>query len=139
MELIHSAGAAMYTMIDGQRCWALVREKSGGVGLPKGHVEAGETVVQAALREVMEETGVQAILHRGVPPLVDTYRMADGRYKRVTYYLAHFEGDTLSPDPTQVEEAMLLPLDAALQTITHASARRVLRRAAREVEKLDQP
>lgn len=139
MALIHSAGAAMYTMIDGQRHWALVREKSGGVGLPKGHVEPGETTVQAALREVMEETGVQAILHRGVPPLVDTYRMADGRYKRVTYYLAHFEGDRLNPDLTQVQEAMLLPLEAALKALTHASARRVLRRAVREVEKIDQP
>ena len=29
-----------------------------GLGFPKGHVEAGETLEQAALREVAEETGL---------------------------------------------------------------------------------
>ena len=41
--MIHSAGAVLYTVIDGERRYVLVREKNGSYGLPKGHVEPGET------------------------------------------------------------------------------------------------
>ena len=134
MEVVRSAGAALYTVQDGQTRWVLVREKSGSVGLPKGHVEKGETPEQAALREIREETGLQAELCAG-EPLVDAYPLADGRLKRVTYYLARYEDQALNPDPTQVEEAMLLPLKEALAALSHGSARRILRRAARAAER----
>ena len=130
MELVRSAGAALYTVQNGETRWVLVRENSGSVGLPKGHVERGETPAEAALREIREETGVQAVLCQEAEPMVDTYPLADGRMKHVTYYLARYEGQTLNPDPTQVEEAMLLPLEEALNTLSHGSARRILRRAA---------
>ena len=130
MQLVHSAGAALYTVQNGEKRWVLVREKSGSVGLPKGHVEQGETPAEAALREIREETGVQAVLCQEAEPMVDTYPLADGRMKRVVYYLARYEGQPLRPDPTQVEEAMLLSLEEALNTLSHGSARRILRRAA---------
>ena len=38
MALLHSAGAVLYTVIDGERRYVLVREKNGSYGLPKGHV-----------------------------------------------------------------------------------------------------
>ena len=131
--LVHSAGATLFTVVDGEIRWALVREKSGHYGLPKGQVEPGETTAQAALREIREETGVRARLYRDVPPVEDVYRLADGRTKKVTYYLARFDGDTLQPDPTQVDGAILLPMDKALATLSHASARKVLRKAAEKV------
>ena len=40
----------------------VVQQKGSGVwGLPKGHLEPGETLYQAALREMREETGVHLI------------------------------------------------------------------------------
>ena len=54
----HSAGAVVYTVKDGVRHFALVVEKNGDCGLPKGHLEKGETERQAALREIREELGV---------------------------------------------------------------------------------
>lgn len=131
--LVHSAGAALYTVVDGEVRWALVKEKSGHYGLPKGQIEPGETPAQAALREIREETGVRARLYRDVPPVEDVYRLADGRTKKVTYYLARFDGSELNPDPTQVDDALLLPTDKALSVLSHASARKVLRKAAERV------
>lgn len=39
----------------------LLIHRNGRWDLPKGKVEAGETLLQAALRETLEETGVQAV------------------------------------------------------------------------------
>ena len=64
MAMIHSAGAVLYTVISGERRYVLVREKNGSYGLPKGHVEPGETLAQTALREVREETGLTLTSYR---------------------------------------------------------------------------
>lgn len=50
--------------------------------LPKGHIEAGETAVEAALREVEEETGIVAELV-GEEPLAETWHAYDtyGRWE----------------------------------------------------------
>ncbi|MGE3804872.1 MAG: NUDIX domain-containing protein [Gemmataceae bacterium] len=48
------AGAAL---LDGPKL-LLIRVRSAGYELPKGHIEPGETPEQAALRELREETGI---------------------------------------------------------------------------------
>ena len=44
-------------MVDGELVLVLLRPSRGEVRLPKGHVEPGETVQEAARREVAEESG----------------------------------------------------------------------------------
>lgn len=56
MRWVRAAGG-MVTRDDGMM---LLIKRNGRWDLPKGKVEAGETLVQAALREVEEETGIKA-------------------------------------------------------------------------------
>ncbi len=52
-------------------------------GLPKGHIERGESAEQAALREISEECGVPIELaHRGGPPAVVGVRLPACRQAR---------------------------------------------------------
>lgn len=53
----YSAAGGVLTRDDGKLFLVLERPGRPEVRLPKGHVEAGETTAQAAVREVQEETG----------------------------------------------------------------------------------
>lgn len=87
-----SCGVLPYQIIDGQRKFLLVFEtRSQCWSLPKGHIEAGETDVQAALRELFEETGLTAKL--------DITRVASIAYpissfarKQVDFFLGEVDG-----------------------------------------------
>ena len=133
MAMIHSAGDVLYTVIDGERLYVLVREKNGSYGLPKGHVEPGETLAQTALREIREETGVTAILRAAEPAMVDEYPIAGGDMKRVSWFVACYADQTPVADRTQVLGVLVLPIDAALKTLTYGSTREILRKVDREL------
>ena len=66
--------------------------------LPKGHIEAGESTEDAAVREVEEETGIRGRL---LAPLgtIDFWFVADGRriHKTVHHFLMEASCPTLTP------------------------------------------
>ncbi len=133
MALINSAGAVLYTVVGGERRYVLVREKNGSYGLPKGHVEPGETLAETALREVREETGVRAMLHTFTPVMVDEYPIAGGDLKRVSWFVAHYRDQTPDADKSQVLGVLVLPIEAALKTLTYGSTKEILREVDRRL------
>ena len=134
MATIHSAGAVLYTVVDGERRYVLVREKNGSYGMPKGHVEPGETLAQTTVREIREETGITATLHAQEPVMVDEYPIAGGDLKRVSWFVAQYADQTPVADRTQVLGVLVLPIEAALKTLTYNSTREILRKVDRQLE-----
>jgi 8-oxo-dGTP pyrophosphatase MutT (NUDIX family) len=106
------------------------------LALPKGHVDPGETPLQAAEREVREETGVIAEPGGELGNARYWYRR-DGRTigKTVTFYLfSYVEGDTADHDD-EVEEARWMPLREAQTALTHAAEREMVELALACLEK----
>lgn len=101
------------------------------LALPKGHVDPGETPVQAAEREVREEAGVVA---RAVTELGETrywYRRG-GRTipKSVAFFLFDYvEGDIADHDD-EVEEARWVTIAQAREQLSHDAEREMVELAA---------
>ncbi|WP_019903773.1 NUDIX hydrolase [Methylobacterium sp. 77] len=82
-------GASIAVIRDGRVLLAArANEPLRGVWtLPGGLVEAGETLAQAALRELHEEVGVSAIVVRSLIPTEIILRAEDGRVRH--HYVVH--------------------------------------------------
>ncbi|MCU1489291.1 MAG: hydrolase [Acidimicrobiaceae bacterium] len=97
------------------------------LALPKGHVDPGETPVQAATREVREETGVVAEPVHELGESRYWYRR-DGRTigKAVVFFLFDYvEGDTADHDD-EVEEVRWIGLEQARTALSHAAEREMV-------------
>jgi DNA polymerase len=63
----YSYGIVVYSKFDDKYKYLFLKRKEGWLDFPKGHIEAGETEIQAALRETQEETGL-TIGHENLIP-----------------------------------------------------------------------
>lgn len=105
------------------------------LGLPKGHVDPGETEQQAATREVREETGVQAELVRELGEVRYWYsRKGRPVPKSVVFYLFRYrEGDPADHDD-EVEEVYWMDLREARRALTYVGEREMADRALASLE-----
>ncbi len=100
-----SAGAIILRDIGGTLKIALAQHKNSTKVwvLPKGHVEPGESLEQAALREIHEEAGladVQLINHLGTIQRRSVKDNGDVVDKTIHYYLAYALGNEQPQDPS---------------------------------------
>lgn len=87
-----SCGVLPYRLVNGQKEFLLVFESfSRCWSLPKGHMEAGETEVQTALRELQEETGLTAKLDTSRFAAIE-YPISQFARKQVVLYLGEVTG-----------------------------------------------
>jgi 8-oxo-dGTP pyrophosphatase MutT (NUDIX family) len=81
------------------------RNRGGGADwcLPKGHIEHGETTAETAVREVYEETGLEAEVISKIGEIKYTFRLGPKRIRKtVHHYLLKQVGGNLNHhgDPT---------------------------------------
>jgi 8-oxo-(d)GTP phosphatase len=119
-------------VVDGEVQTVLVhRPRYGDWSFPKGKVEDDESLSEAALREVREETGLEARIGGELPP--SSYRDGAGRSKVVAYwFMEPVAGSDLHPTG-EVDEARWLALPDARAALTHARDRELLDVAAAAV------
>ena len=130
-----SAGGLVLDRTDGAPRVALIGrlDRRGRLlwSLPKGHLEAGETAEDAAVREVEEETGIRGRVLTSLGT-IDYWFVADDRriHKTVHHYLLEASGGELSDTDIEVDEVAWVPLGELPERLAYAGERRLAETAA---------
>jgi 8-oxo-dGTP pyrophosphatase MutT (NUDIX family) len=133
MPIEHAAGGVVYSYgAAGQLYVALIFDKHGNWGLPKGHLHEDEDETQAARREIAEETGLMCAIGEPVQRITYTVqKKGEWRLKHVDYFLARSATPAeLVPQTDEgiIEARWLLPPEA-LALVTLDQVRGVVQRA----------
>ena len=134
-----SAGGVVYR---DDEVVVVVPVKRGGdgrrvLGLPKGHPEKGESLEQAAAREVREEAGVEGELTEHLGDVTYSYdRKGRRRLKQVTFFLIRYERGDPADHDHEMEEAKWMPFDQAIRELTYDGEREMVTRARERVRGL---
>jgi len=129
-----SAGAIILREVEGELKIALAQHRRSSKiwTLPKGHVDPGESLEQAALREIYEETGllnVQLIMYLGSFIRESIKSNGDVEQKTIHFYLAYSPGTEASSapsDPSFVEVGWFSP-EQVLELIVNEDDRGFLK------------
>ncbi len=127
-----SAGGVVYRVHDGTPLFLLIRDSYRNWGFPKGHLEEDEQPAAAAVREVREETGLEAIELDGEIDTIDWFFRFRGRlvHKVCHFYLMHTRSAHTKPQRAEgITACRWAPYDEAAQLVSYANARDVLQRA----------
>lgn len=131
-QAVSAGGLVFEDRPDGR--WVVLISRRNAAGqlqwtLPKGRLEEGEDLEQAAIREVEEETGLRSEItdKLGVVDYWFVWRPDEVRYHKYVHYflMACLGGDTEAHDD-EAEEVAWLPIAQALSRMTHSNERRLV-------------
>lgn len=133
MKLEKSCGAVVYRQVGGATQVLLIKHRySGHWSFPKGHVEEGEHEYETAVREVLEETGLDIALERGFRESVEYCPSPDVK-KQVVYFLGIPRGGTLRRQESEVSEVRWLEIGRALGEVTFNNDKMLIRKVSRHL------
>lgn len=130
----------------GEYLFLLVQQNAGHWAFPKGHAERGESDIEAARRELWEETGIKEV--EVVPQIFFTERyvfsflgkflpfpkfrftrfMKGGIrvFKSVVYFIGFVKNNTVQISQEEIRDYKWLNYEKALRLLTFPAGRRVL-------------
>lgn len=130
MQYEKSCGAVVFTRVNGEIRYVLAQNLEGVYGFPKGHVEAGETEVQTALREILEEVGLKPRLIAGFRACTEhPLPKKPDVMKQVVYFLAEYAEQEIVFQKEELLSAPLVSFEEALELFTFDNNRRILTEA----------
>jgi 8-oxo-dGTP pyrophosphatase MutT (NUDIX family) len=113
----------------------LIQHNAGHWAFPKGHAENGETEIEAALRELGEETGITDVE-------LDTRRVFEERYtktlrgdarrlvrKTVRYYIGSVASSRVKVQVEEIKDHRWVTSAEARKLITYSESRKLLEEA----------
>lgn len=128
MKKEKSCGNIVFKKENGVLKVLLIHHNLGHYGMPKGHVELGETEEETALREVFEETGISSYIIDGFREVI-TYSPKENVIKDVIYFVGETNDFETTPQISEVSEAFFTETSKAVELVTHEEEKKVLEKA----------
>jgi 8-oxo-dGTP pyrophosphatase MutT (NUDIX family) len=136
----YSSGGVVFRPRADGKGWDIVavqRARHGDWSLPKGHIESGETRQQAAIREVKEESGIDAHVIHPLGEVDYFFRKSGGGlvHKTVYHFLLEATNDNLGGPNWEVSEARWVDINHADELLTYAKDKDVVAMALAELRR----
>lgn len=112
--------------------YLLIQHHAGHWGFPKGHVEPGESMVETAMRELEEETGLtlkKIFLKQAFEEKYTYHRDGKKRSKLVVYYLGLVEGGKVKIQAKEIQDYAWVTLAEAIERLAHTEIKKILLRS----------
>ncbi|MDD5614560.1 MAG: NUDIX hydrolase [Candidatus Omnitrophica bacterium] len=131
-----SSGGVLCRLSKNNIEYALIRRAIKVWCLPKGKVEEGESYPESALREVREETGMDAVIKEELGKISYWFYDSHDRVKvskTVYFFLMEYKSGDPKEDGIEVEEVKWFKKDEALAIMSYESEKGILNKAQRSL------
>ena len=129
MSYEKSCGAVVFLKYHGNIELLLIKHVVGGHwSFPKGHVEAGETEEQTALREIKEETGIDVELITTFREVV-SYSPKRDTTKDVIYFLGKAKTFQYTPQEEEIAQIKWVEINLAHSFLTYDNDKQLVNKA----------
>ena len=112
----------------------LIKQTAGHWTFPKGHVDAGETEVETALREVKEETNLNIQIDASKKYSIN-YTVENGNEKTVIFFIGKKLSGIETPQEGEVSEIKWVSFDEAINLLTHENSKDLLKKVLKDLKK----
>lgn len=127
-----SCGVVPVHVEDGTRRYLLIQHHAGHWGFPKGHPNKGETPVEAARRELAEETGIAEAELLEAPVFEERYyfRVKDVLVRKtVTYFIGLVADPAVTPQEEEIADYAWGTFDETMARLSFKEGKRILKEA----------
>ena len=125
-----SCGAIVYKKDNNSLKILLVFEcGTENYSFPKGHVEANETEIETALREIKEETNLDVKIVGKFREKTTYYVKEKGHYKDLVLFLAEPISNKIIPQEGEIINCKWYSYDEALELLQYQDLKMILKKA----------
>lgn len=113
----------------------MVQQQKGFWSFPKGHVEAGETEVETAIREVKEETNLDIVIDESLR-FVNHYVTDKNVDKTVIFFVAHpIDNLNILAQEAEIKEIEWVDIDSVEDKLTFDNTKEMWRNVYTKISK----
>ncbi len=123
-----TCGSIVYKIKDNKKYYLLIKNDSGHIGFPKGHIEYGESEEETAVREVREETGLNIHINSKTHQEY-TYTTSEGIIKNCVYFYSEFKEENITLQQEEISQSWLLPYNEAYDMLNYPQDKILLKKA----------
>ncbi len=140
MKFVFDAGVIVYKGLGTRREYLFLRNPSGWLDTPKGHMEEGESTEEAALRETEEEAGIKVNPDPFFRDSVEYWYAEKGERtkKRVTFLLAEVAKDTKIKVSDEHVDYAWLDYASSLKMLSFKDQKELIARVGEYIDRLEE-